>query len=218
MMRLGAVLFVLVLLGASRPGAALAQSDPNLATKLAALDKLCSAGVFTAADCAQRHAALLGAAAPAAPAVPAAPADADAAQMFHDPDGRYAAPVPPDWNVSSNNGVARFVSGNTWVMLIPSPETKPEPASTGVINQIRQQYRSLDQTQSGRPKINGHDAVYATFRGVDGNGASVALMVAGIQAPGSHVLVFVSCAPLDSINAISPQFLAVLNGIRFAGE
>jgi len=202
MMRLGAVLFVLVLLGASRPGAALAQSDPNLATKLAALDKLCSAGVFTAADCAQRHAALLGAAAPAAPAVPAAPADADAAQMFHDPDGRYAAPVPPDWNVSSNNGVARFVSGNTWVMLIPSPETKPEPASTGVINQIRQQYRSLDQT----------------LRCVDGNGASVALMVAGIQAPGSHVLVFVSCAPLDSINAISPQFLAVLNGIRFAGE
>jgi len=31
-------------------------------------------------------------------------------------------------------------------------------------------------------------------------------------------LVFVSAAPLDGIDAVSPRFLEILNGIRFTGE
>jgi hypothetical protein len=202
-------------LAASPGGAAIAQGDPNLRTKLAALEKLCASGVITQADCVERRAALLGAAAPP-PA--AAAAEAGAGQMFRDPQGRFSAPLPDQWNASSDNGVARLSSGQNWVMLIPSPDATAEQAATDVIGQIRQQYRSLDQANSGRPNINGHAAVYASFRGVNGNGVPLAVMVAAIQAAPGHALVFVSAAPLDGIDAVSPQFLEILNGIRFTGE
>jgi hypothetical protein len=209
-----AVLLAFALL-AGPSGAALAQADPNLQTKLAALDKLCASGVLTQADCTQRRAALLGT---AAPPPPASAAEAAPGQTFRDPEGRFSAPLPEQWSASSDNGVARLSSGPSWVMLIPSPDATPEQAANNVIGQIRQQYRSLDQANSGRPSINGHAAVYAAFRGVNGNGVALAVMVAGIQASPGHALVFVSAAPLDGIDAVSPQFLKILNGIRFAGE
>ncbi len=240
-------------------GTAAAQSDATLATKRAALEKLCAAGVFDAQDCAARRTALGGPAASPAipPAIPpvaqsapppasasappslappslvapalAAPALAPpsatagaapqaAARVFRDPGGRYAAPVPEGWNVSSENGTARITSGADWVMLIPAAESAPDAAASQIVNQIRAQYRSLTEAGSGRPRIGGHDVAYATFRGVTGAGAEVAVMAAGIQAPGNHVLVFLSSAPLAEINAASPNFLSILNGIRFAGE
>lgn len=199
-------ILALVLLAAAVPAGA--QSDPNLAEKRAALEKLCASGVFTADECARRRAALSGAPQAAAPA----------GQVFRDPDGRYSAPVPDGWNASSDNGNARLTSGDNWVMLIPSPDSSPEQATSNIVHQIEAQYQSLTQAKGGRPKINGHDAAYATFKAVNKKGESVALMAAGIQAPGGHVLVFVSSAPLERIDAVSPQFLAILNGIRFAGE
>jgi hypothetical protein len=206
-----AIIHLLALFAAVRSGTALAQNDPNLAAKLSALDKLCASGVLAPDECARRHAALTGAQTPAS-------ANAGPGHTFRDPQGRYSAPLPDQWNASSDNGVARLSSGANWVMLIPGTDGAPDQAASSVIGDIRRQYKSLNQAQSGRPKINGHDAVFATFNGVNGNGQEVAVTVAGIQAPGGHVLVYVSSAPLAGINSVSPQFNSILQGIRFAGE
>jgi hypothetical protein len=205
--------------------AASAQSASNTAAKLAALQKACAVGVFTPQECAQRRAALMNQSGAGAPSTMSSEANmggggmqASQPNVFRDPDGRFSAPVPAGWNTSDNNGTVQFSSGPAWVMLVPSPATSPDQGATDFINQIRGQYRSLDEAQSGRPTIGGHAAVYAVFRGVNGKGEQVALMVAGIQAPGNHVLVFISSAPQAQIDSFGTQFSNTLNGIRFAGD
>ncbi|HEX3810187.1 MAG TPA: hypothetical protein VHW02_10870 [Rhizomicrobium sp.] len=199
---------------------AAAQADSNLAAKLSALQKACDVGVFSPQECAQRRAALQRQGAHSTPAAQADPRPAaqSAANTYRDPQGRFSAPVPDGWNASDSNGTAQLSSGADWIMLIPSGATQPDQGATEVVHQMQSQFQSLNQAGSGRPKINGHDAVYVVFQGVNPKGEQVAVMVAGIQAPGNHVLVFVSSAPQSEINAVSPKFLQVMNGIRFAGE
>ena len=204
-----ATLACVVLLAAG--AGASAQPDPNVAAKLAALEKLCAAGLLTPQDCAQRRATLTGA---PGPAPPAAMQD----QTFHDPQGRYTARVPEGWKMAADNGVATFSAGESWATLIPSPASQPDQGASDVINQMGAQYRTLKQANGGRMNIDGRPGVYATFQGVNGKGQSVAITAFGIQAPANHVLVFVSSSPADQLNAVSPKFLEILNSIHFAGE
>lgn len=209
MRRMLRVLALAVLGGAAAFGAA-AQTGSDLAAKRTALEKLCALEVLSADECARRRAELGG-------GEPAAPASAEP-RVFNDPDGRYSAIVPDGWNSASNNGVATFSSGEAWATIMPSPANRPDEAVNALVNQLRAGYAKLDQSQSGRPKIGGHEAAFVTFSGVNPKNESVAVTVAGLLGPSGHVLVYMSSAPLARIDDYSKTFYAIAEGVRFAGE
>lgn len=141
-----------------------------------------------------------------------------ASTRYRDPEGRFSAPVPEGWNTSDDNGTVQISSGADWVMLIPSTAASPVQAAMNVIHQMQSQYQRVVEGESGRPKIHGHDAAYASLRGINPKGQDVAVMVAAIQASGNHDLVFVSSAPKADIENASRQFMQILKGIRFPGD
>ena len=198
----------LAALGGVAAFGAAAQTGGDLTAKRAALERLCALDLLSADECARRRAELNG-------GEPAAPAGA---RVFKDPDGRYSVFVPEGWNTAANKGAATFSSGEAWATIIPSPMSRPDEAVNAFVSQLRAGYARLDAAQSGQPTIGGHEAVFATFSGVNPKNDSVAVTVAGLLGPSGQVLVYMSSAPLARVDDYSNAFLAIIQGVRFAGE
>jgi hypothetical protein len=137
--------------------------------------------------------------------------------VFQDAQGRFTALIPAGWSArQQSDGSAQFTNGAAWVMLAPSDATRPEIAVNELIRQLGPHYH-LAQTNAAAGAVSGHPTYYAVFRGVSGQ-ESVAMMVAGVTAPGGRVLAYISSAPEAQINTFSPGLLQIMQGIRFAGE
>lgn len=142
-------------------------------------------------------------------------APARAAPTVQDPARWFSAPLPDGWTVSADATTVRIASGKNWVTFIDGPLATPEEATRALDEQMRAGYRSFEKTGSGRPQVAGQAAVYATFRAIKESGETFAIMTAGIQAPNGHVVLYVSSAPSGQIDAVSPEFSRILNGIAF---
>jgi hypothetical protein len=151
--------------------------------------------------------------------VPAPSAEApDAGNIFRDPNGNFTAPIPAGWTTSlPGDGSVQFLQGDAWVVLATVQPTDPTAGAKVVIDQMGPAYK-LVQTNSATATISGHPVYYAVFKGQSESQGPVAMMIAGIQAPSGHVLAFISSAPLADITKVSPAFLSIMQGIRFAGE
>jgi hypothetical protein len=151
--------------------------------------------------------------------VPAPSAQApDAGNVFHDPNGNFTTPVPAGWTTNlPGDGSVQILQGDAWVVLATVQPMDPEAGAKVVIDQMGPAYK-LEQTNAATATISGHPVYYAVFKGQSESQGPVAMMIAGIQAPSGHVLAFISSAPLTDITKVSPAFLSIMQGIRFAGE
>ena len=138
--------------------------------------------------------------------------------VFRDPNGNFTAPVPAGWAANlPGDGSVQMVQGGAWVVLATVASMQPQAGAKVVIDQMSAPYK-LIQTNAATATVGGHPVYYAVFTGQSQQQGPVAMMIAGIQAPSGHVLAFISSAPLQTINDVSPAFLQIMQGIRFAGE
>ncbi len=223
-----------------------ADKQGTTAQKLAALERGCNAGVFTAEECAEKKAALSGAsaaptkpaaAASAAPAAtptetrqdsyasnsPAPPASTNGPTVYRDPLGRFSATIPTGWQISpqgdgGESGV-EFSKGSDWGLIGPvAGAQQPSDVVAALAKQLEAKYGSFRVGERGPFLVNGHPAYYAVASGINAKGVAVQMTLAGVESPDGHYLAMMSSKlPRDSA-WVDPLMSQVAQSVRFPGE
>lgn len=200
--------------------------------KIKLLQQACTSGVLTQKECAAKMAALSGNPAPSPRAQDGSQATSPQAAsvgdrdgrvgttLYRDPNGRFSVGVPQGWSATpegenGDHGVL-IRKGSSWAIIGPYDNVR---STAGVVNglasEFQPDYRDFQLGDSGSLTVNGHDAAYGAYAGINSQGEHVGLRFAGIAAPGGHFLAMAASIPHNDIPAVDPVMKDVFMSISF---
>lgn len=139
---------------------------------------------------------------------------------YRDPGGRFSITVPAGWKsqpVGKNgeDGI-RISNGLSWARIGPYGGVHD---NVDLVNNLAEEYRSEYQDYSmgdhGSLKVNGHDASYAAFSGVNSKGEHMGMRYGGVSAGRGRFLAVAAFIPHNQIEDVDPQIKDMFMSISF---
>jgi len=139
---------------------------------------------------------------------------------YHDPQGRFSFMVPAGWKMklqgkNGEDGVM-ISNGTSWAMIGPYGGVQD---TVDLVESLASQYQAGYQNYSmgdhGSLQVNGHDAAYAAFSGVNSNGQPIGMRYGGVSAGHGHFLGVAVFIPHSEIPDIDPQIKDLFMSISF---
>ena len=139
---------------------------------------------------------------------------------YHDPQGRFSFTVPAGWKMEpqgrdGEDGVM-ISNGASWAMIGPYGGVEDTiDLVESLASQYQSEYQDYNMGDHGSMKVNGNDAAYAAFSGVNRNGEHVGMRYGGVSAGHGHFLGVAVFIPHDEIDSVDPQIKDLFMSISF---
>jgi len=139
---------------------------------------------------------------------------------YRDPQGRFSFMVPAGWKMklqgkNGEDGVM-ISNGTSWAMIGPYGGVHD---TIDLVESLASQYQAGYQDYSmgdhGSLQVNGHDAAYAAFSGVNSKGENVGMRYGGVSAGHGHFLGVAVFIPHNEIPDTDPQIKDLFMSISF---
>jgi uncharacterized protein len=207
--------------------------------KMAAIDNACAHGLFTPEECARKKGVLLSKEEQREEAAQkigihvagrnlASREEANAGEVYRDPQGRFTVHVPKGWSATpeGENGAAgvQLRLGSSFVDIMPA-----QGATTASEVVLRQEERVALQSHSERKppfgplglvQIFGHglEVTYDQFKGSTAQGGPTQSSIAGISdiaGTGRHLLLMVSSISAEQSDFAGAEIVQIAQTVRF---
>jgi len=139
---------------------------------------------------------------------------------YHDPKGRFSFMVPAGWKMEpqgrdGEDGVM-ISNGASWAMIGPYGGVQDTvDLVESLASQYQSEYQDYNMGDHGSLQVNGHDAAYAAFSGVNSNGEHMGMRYGGVSAGQGHFLGVAVFIPHGEIPNVDPQIKDLFMSISF---
>jgi hypothetical protein len=131
------------------------------------------------------------------------PVYAQTPKTFHDPQGRFTVQVPSGWRaVPINADCIQISNGGAYLTIIVSGGD-PGMAMDAIAHQFSGQWHRFTKVREGDVPLGGHTGMFATYSGVNPQGADANLKLIAMSDEGRTYLIMVSATKAEFLRSKS---------------